>query len=226
MRNRKIVTTVLLTAVSMTGAACSSGGSNKTATTTTEAKSKTFQVTSAEGQVSVSLDGELPPNWPDGFPVPSGAEAAGSGSLGNTTKTVMVGVYSTSTRPENTYDFYKSNSDLTVEKLDVRRHRRGVRGLDQDWWLVLRAGRDRGQGERQLHRGRAGDGWPTGLDDGHDVVGAVCSARASVADAGTVLRDRVREVEPGVAQHGDVAVDLGRRCPGGQGGVQRVERLG
>lgn len=59
--------------------------------------------------MSVSLDGKLPPNWPSSFPVPAGAKAAGSGSLGGSSSTVMVGVYTTSKSAPDTFSYYTSN---------------------------------------------------------------------------------------------------------------------
>jgi hypothetical protein len=52
----------------------------------------------------VSLNGHLPPNWPATFPIPSGATAAGSGSLAKGGSGVIVGVYTTSQAPEDVYD--------------------------------------------------------------------------------------------------------------------------
>jgi hypothetical protein len=97
--------------------ACSSSTKSTESSTTTGATgaSRTFAVTTDDGQVSISLDGELPPNWPDDFPVPDGAEPAGSGSLGGTERTVLVGVYSASGAARDTFDFYTSSPDVTVE---------------------------------------------------------------------------------------------------------------
>jgi hypothetical protein len=114
MRIRAAV--LALTAVLVLGlAACSSSsksgssGSNRTQTTT-----KGFQVETPDGQVSLSLNGQLPPNWPSSFPIPDGATVAGSGSLANDQSGALVGVYTTSESPTDTYNFYKSNSSLTV----------------------------------------------------------------------------------------------------------------
>jgi hypothetical protein len=93
-------------------AACSSDSSSSKNTTTTS--NRGFEVQTPEGQVSLSLSGDLPPNWPSDFPLPSGAEPAGSGSLGSSSTTGLVGVYSTSSSPEDAYNFYKSNPDLQV----------------------------------------------------------------------------------------------------------------
>jgi hypothetical protein len=111
MRTR--ISTVLCLAVLIGGAsACSSDSSSSKNTTTTS--NKGFEVSTPEGQVSLSLSGSLPPNWPSDFPVPSGAGPAGSGSLGNSSQTGLVGVYSTSQSPEDAYNFYKTNSALDV----------------------------------------------------------------------------------------------------------------
>ena len=80
---------------------------------TRPSSSQNFQVATPDGQVSVSLDGQLPPNWPSAFPIPSGAAPAGSGSLGGSAQTGLVAVYSTSTPAADTFSYYKSNSDLT-----------------------------------------------------------------------------------------------------------------
>jgi hypothetical protein len=100
----------------------SSGGGNTTTTTTTgvttttttTASNKGFEVQTDDGQVSLSLNGQLPPNWPASFPLPSGATAAGSGSLAKGESGVLVGVYTTSQAPGDVYDFYKTNPSLTI----------------------------------------------------------------------------------------------------------------
>lgn len=74
--------------------------------------SRGFQVATPDGQVSVSLDGKLPPNWPGAFPVPSGATPAGSGSLGGAATTGLVGVYSTSMPAADAFSYYTSSSSL------------------------------------------------------------------------------------------------------------------
>ena len=96
---------------------CSSDDSNKSSSSTTTSKSngRNFQVSTPDGQASLSLDGQLPPNWPSGFPVAPNTKKAGSGSLGNTDKTVLVGVYSATSKPQDVFDFYKSNTAYTVD---------------------------------------------------------------------------------------------------------------
>jgi len=96
-------------------AACGSSSKSGSSTTTTVA-GKNIAVTTPDGQVSLSLDGQLPPNWPAGFPVPTGATAAGSGSLVNSDSGVMIGVYNTTQAPADAFSFYKTNPALTVTK--------------------------------------------------------------------------------------------------------------
>ena len=93
--------------------ACSDSDDSSDSTTSTA--SRGFEVQTPEGQVSISLSGNLPPNWPDDFPVPSGAEPAGSGSLGDSSQTGFVGVYSSSQTPEDVYNFYRDEADLQVD---------------------------------------------------------------------------------------------------------------
>jgi hypothetical protein len=96
-------------------ASCSSTSSTPTATTSAPpSTSQNFAVDTPDGQVSLSLNGALPPNWPASFPTPSGATPAGSGSLGGTTSGVLVGVYQATGSAEDAFTFYKNNSSLTV----------------------------------------------------------------------------------------------------------------
>lgn len=116
---RTIGTTVLSAALLFGGVACSNDNkSESTATTTTTKAStsnKSFDVVTEDGQVSLSLDGKLPPGWPKDFPVPDGAEAAGSGSLGGSDTTVMIGLFTASGEPSAAYDFYTRDAGLDVE---------------------------------------------------------------------------------------------------------------
>jgi len=98
-------------------AACSSTTSTSPAATSspaTTAATKNFQVSTPDGQVSLSLDGKLPPNWPSDFPVPRDATAVGSGSLGGSSSTTSVAVYSTSQSASDVLAFYTGNSKLTT----------------------------------------------------------------------------------------------------------------
>jgi hypothetical protein len=110
MRARAALFVCVLAVLGLAGACSDSESGSETTTTTTQG----FEVQTPEGQVSLSLSGQLPPNWPSDFPVPSNSEPAGSGSLGGSTSTGFVGVYSTAGNPEDAYNFYKDNSDLQV----------------------------------------------------------------------------------------------------------------
>lgn len=108
--------------------ACSDDGSSD-ATTSTAAKdgstettsrgsdSKGFSVETPEGQVSVSLDGELPPNWPADFPLPKGSKVAGSGSLASATEGVMVGVYTNPSAADDVFGDLRSTSELNPSEV-------------------------------------------------------------------------------------------------------------
>jgi hypothetical protein len=76
--------------------------------------SRNFQVSTPNGQVSVSLDGQLPPNWPTDFPLPPSAAAAGSGSLGGSSSTGHVAVFSTTTPAPAVFSYYTSNRTVTT----------------------------------------------------------------------------------------------------------------
>jgi hypothetical protein len=104
--------TAVVAALALVGC---TGDATTTAGTTTTIANKGIQVETPDGQVSLSLNGNLPPGWPSAFPIPSGATPAGSGSLGDTTKTVMIGVYKAPGSPEDAFNFYKTNSALTVQ---------------------------------------------------------------------------------------------------------------
>lgn len=112
MRTR-IVMVACCVALLIGAAACSSDDDSSSKNTTTTAN-RGFEVQTPDGQVSLSLSGQLPPNWPDDFPVPEGAEPAGSGSLGGSTSTSLVGVYSSSESPQDSYTFYRSGAGLSV----------------------------------------------------------------------------------------------------------------
>jgi len=105
---------VLCCAALVAGAAACSSGDDSSSQQTTTTSNKGFQIETPDGQVSVNLSGELPPNWPDDFPVPDGAEPAGSGSLGNSSSTGFIGVFTTSESNQDTYAFYENNSAYTV----------------------------------------------------------------------------------------------------------------
>ncbi len=112
------ITVVTALGLGVVSTACSSSSDSSAATTTTAKSSngtvpKSFSVSVPEGEVSLSLDGQLPPNWPSSFPVPSGAEPAGSGSLAKSESGVQVGVFSTSEAAKDAFAFYSGNSALS-----------------------------------------------------------------------------------------------------------------
>jgi hypothetical protein len=111
---RARIASAVCLAVLIAGVAACSSSDNSSSKNTTTTSNKGFEVQTPDGQVSLSLSGDLPPNGPSDFPVPSGAEPAGSGSLGSSSQTGFVGVYSTSQSPEDAYSFYKSNPGLQV----------------------------------------------------------------------------------------------------------------
>ena len=63
-RARVVVIAGLVAAI---GAGCSSSAKSSSPTTTLPVETKGFQVETPGGQVSLSLDGLLPPNWPANF---------------------------------------------------------------------------------------------------------------------------------------------------------------
>lgn len=122
---RSALGAVLLAVMLLLAAGCGSSGTSSqsqpsptsppsTQPSTQPSSSRNFQVSTPDGQVSVSLDGQLPPNWPSGFPVPPRTTVAGSGSLGGSTSTGHVAVYSTPTSPTDVFSYYTSNSSLTT----------------------------------------------------------------------------------------------------------------
>jgi len=114
---RAIRSGVLALTVVLGGVACGSseGGSEDTTTTSTTAL-KSFEISTDAGQISLSLDGQLPPGWPASFPVPDGAEPAGSGSLGGADSATLVAVYTGAGTPQDAFDFYTTDqTELPVE---------------------------------------------------------------------------------------------------------------
>jgi hypothetical protein len=97
---------------------CSSSNSPAASPATTAASppatGKDFQVSTPSGQVTLSLDGHLPPSWPSGFPVPPGAKVAGSGSVAGSSSATQVAAYTSSQSPADAFAFYKDNSTLTT----------------------------------------------------------------------------------------------------------------
>ena len=118
MKSRLVVGLLLGCLVAAAGCSSSSSSTASPATTaaspTATSTAKNFQVSTPSGQVSLSLDGQLPPNWPSQFPVPSGAKAAGSGSLGGSSSATLVAAYTTSQPASEAFAFYTGNSKLTT----------------------------------------------------------------------------------------------------------------
>jgi hypothetical protein len=107
---------LLASAWAVVGAGCSSSsGMSSPTSTTVPTESKGFEVETPQGQTSLSLDGKLPPHWPAKFPVAPHAKRAGSGSRGGTSRTVLVGVYTSTDSPEHTYSFYRSTKAYGVD---------------------------------------------------------------------------------------------------------------
>ena len=113
-----VVLLVLLAACGSSSKNNSSSSNNRSndnsSNTTAASNNRNFHVDTPDGQVSLSLNGQLPPNWPSAFPVPSGATPAGSGSLAGSNKSLTIGVYQTSEPPADVFAFYETNPALTV----------------------------------------------------------------------------------------------------------------
>ena len=115
MKVRALAAAALVATFGIAAVACSGNDSSSTTTTTTATTTsgdQSFQVDTPDGQASLSLDGTLPPNWPTGFPVPTGAEPAGSGSLGGTDSTRLIAVYTTSQAASDAFAFYTGSTGL------------------------------------------------------------------------------------------------------------------
>lgn len=111
---RRVWAAAAVVAVTFTGAtACGDDGdSTSETTTTTEASQQDLSVSTPEGEVSLSLDGNLPPDWPSDFPTPDRTDVAGSGSLAGDDSGVMVGVYTTKESGQDAFDFYAKDDSL------------------------------------------------------------------------------------------------------------------
>jgi hypothetical protein len=96
-------------------AVCTVAGASACTSSSSSDKSRShFEISTADGQVSVSLDGRLPPGWPTNVPVPSGAEPAGSGSLVGKSNGFMIAVYKTTDSPQQVYDYYTTEPSITL----------------------------------------------------------------------------------------------------------------
>jgi hypothetical protein len=124
----------VVAALTFGAAACSSDGNDSSATTTTASRS--FQISTPAGEVSLSLDGQLPPGWPSDFPLPDGVEPAGSGSVAGSESGVMVGVFTTSQAAKDTLDAFSSEPSLSasdVKSTGVGSSFLGSLTLGGDW---------------------------------------------------------------------------------------------
>jgi hypothetical protein len=95
--------------------ACTGDGNDRLRSARTALENTTpkdFFVSLPDGQVSVSLDGKLPPGWPSDFPLPPDSTTEGSGSLGANGTTTKVAVYSTPQPADDVYDFYRQHERL------------------------------------------------------------------------------------------------------------------
>ena len=108
-----------------------------TASPTPKITARNFQVSTPNGQVSLSLDGQLPSNWPSQFPVPAGFKVAGSGSLGGSSSATLVAAYTASPPGPRT----RSRSIRTTRSSPPRAEIGGYRG----------ALRREGEDHRTLH---------------------------------------------------------------------------
>ncbi len=121
---RRSIVVIAVIALAVLAAGCSKDDSSSTTTVTTKSSDtvssgdRSFAVDTPDGQVSLSLDGQLPPNWPSGFPAPKSSKVAGSGSAAGSDSGVKVAVYTTKQSGSDAFDAYKSESDL--HPTDVR----------------------------------------------------------------------------------------------------------
>lgn len=118
---RSVRTLCILCCLALAGGLAVAGCSDsddETTTTTAEAPATTeapgFSAVTGEGMVRVTLDGQLPANWPEDFPLPDGATPVGSGRMAGEETTTMIGVFSATGTARETYEFYRDNPDLTV----------------------------------------------------------------------------------------------------------------
>jgi hypothetical protein len=116
-RRVAVVALVLALAVPFVASACTGDSNDRLRSSRTALENTTpkdFFVSLPDGEASLSLNGKLPPDWPKDFPVPADATPEGSGSLGGSSTTTQVAVYSTTQPGDDVFDFYKSNAQLDV----------------------------------------------------------------------------------------------------------------
>jgi hypothetical protein len=103
------ITVTVMAGVLVTG--CGSSSKSGTSSTTTN---RSLSVGTPEGTVTLSLNDQLPPGWPSGFPVPSGATPAGSGSIENKTTSHLIAVFEAPGSGQDAFNFYKNSTTLKV----------------------------------------------------------------------------------------------------------------
>lgn len=91
---------------------CTSATDGGFGTSTTVAP--TIDVMTPAGVVTVSLDAQLPSDWPAGFPVPAAATPAGTGVLAGAAPTTQIGAFSSSATPDEVFAFYAEQAGLPV----------------------------------------------------------------------------------------------------------------
>lgn len=116
---RSPIPVLLVASLAVLVGACGSSGSSAQSSPTggvqaTSATQTNFHVTTPNGEVQLSLDGQLPPSWPGDFPTPPGSKAAGSGTLAGNQNGVMVGVYTTDTPAPQAFVFYTSGAGMST----------------------------------------------------------------------------------------------------------------
>lgn len=104
----------VLALVTFVGCSGETDAEDTSTSTTTVVASGSFEVATPDGQVSLSLDGDLPPGWPDDFPLPADTEPSGSGSLGDESSAVLVGVFTTTLSGPDAFSFYVEDDELEL----------------------------------------------------------------------------------------------------------------
>jgi hypothetical protein len=105
----------LAAALSFGVSACTGdeGSSTTTpSTTSTSSPSEGLSVSTPDGEVTLNLDGGLPDDWPEDFPLPANTEPAGSGSLEGADSGVMIGVFRTEEPGRDAFSVYTSDESL------------------------------------------------------------------------------------------------------------------
>ena len=109
---------VLAACVTATTAVCSSSGKGVDAPTTTTlaVETKGFATETPDGQVSLSLDGVLPPHWPANFPVASAHRSRRLGLARRYHQDCARRCVLVDRPAADVYRFYASNSAYSVDR--------------------------------------------------------------------------------------------------------------